>query len=309
MRRYILIFASLCFVVVPVFAQQQQPDWDKVEIKLQKLDDHVYMIQGFGGNIAAYVGDDGIVLSDTEQVQLGPKIEAALKTISDQPVKYVLNTHWHGDHTGGNAYFGKTAVIIAQDDVRKTMQTEPDRLGRITNLPVSLPAITFSDQLTLHMHGGDIHAIYFPKGHTSSDTVVFMPGGKVVHTGDDFTNFMPANFPAVDFENDGSGGVQGVQAACEYVLAHTPDDVKIVPGHGNLATKADLAKYLDVLKGTVAAIQAGIDQGKTLDQLKQEKVLDKWSYIGQGPRADGYIERVYKSLTQKSGSAKGTGGQ
>jgi cyclase len=300
MRKLVSSVGLFFLLTFPALAQQQQPDWDKIQIKLEKLDDHVYLVQGFGGNIGAYVGDDGIVLIDAEQVQLGPKIEAALKTVSDKPVRFVVNTHWHGDHTGGNAYFGKSAVIIAQDDVRKSMQTETDRLGRITNLPVSLPAITFSDQLTLHMQGGDLHAVYFPKGHTSSDTVVFMPGGKVVHTGDDFTNFSPPNFPAVDFENDGSGGVKGVRAACEYVLSHTPDDVKIIPGHGALATKADLTKYLDLLNGTVAAIQAGIDQGKSLDQLKQEKVLDKWSYIAQGPRADNYIERIYKSLTVKT---------
>ena len=215
-------------------------------------------------------------------------------------MKYVLNTHWHGDHTGGNAYFGKSAVIIAQDEVRKAMQTETDHLGRITNLPVSVPVLTFSDQFTLHMQGGDIHAISFPKGHSSSDTIVFMPGGKVVHTGDVFTNFIPANFPAVDFENDGSGGVQGVRAACEYLLSHTADDVKLIPGHGNMATKADLRKYLDVLNGTVGAIQAGIDQGKSLEQLQRDKVLDKWSYIGEGPKANNYIERIYKNLTAKS---------
>jgi len=293
------VFGLLCLAPLSLLAQPQ-PDWDKVQIKLEKLDDHVYLVQGFGGNIGAYVGDDGIVLIDAEQVQLGPKIEAALKTVSDARVKYVLNTHWHGDHTGGNAYFGKSAVIIAQDDVRKTMQTEPDRLGRITNLPVSVPVLTFSDQFTLHMQGGDIHAISFPKGHTSSDTIVFMPGGKVVHTGDVFTNFVPANFPAVDFENDGSGGVQGVRAACEYLLSHTADDVKLIPGHGNMATKADLRKYLDVLNGTVAAIQAGIDQGKSLEQLQRDRVLDKWSYIGEGPKANSYIERIYKSLTAKS---------
>ncbi len=294
-----LVLVLLSFAGLPLPAQQPQPDWDKVQIKLQKLDDHVYLVQGFGGNIGAYVGDDGIVLIDTEQVQLGPKIDAALKTVSQSPVKYVLNTHWHGDHTGGNAYFGKTAMIIAQDDVRKTMQTEPDRLGRITNLAVSLPVFTFSDQFTLHMQGGDIHAISFKKGHTSSDTIVFLPGGKVVHTGDIFTNFVPANFPAVDFENDGSGGVQGIRAACDYVLSHTPDDVKIIPGHGNLATKAELRKYLDVLNGTASAIQAGIDQGKSLEQLQRDKVLDTWSYIGEGPKANNYIERVYKSLTAK----------
>jgi cyclase len=304
MRSFISLAGLLCFAGWPAPAQQPQPDWDKVQIRLEKLDEHVYLVQGFGGNIGAYVGDDGIVLIDTEQVQLGPKIEAALKTISAQPVKFVLNTHWHGDHTGGNAYFGKTALIFAQDDVRKTMQTEPDRLGRITNLPVSLPAITFSDQFTFHMQGGDIHAVSFLKGHTSSDTVVFLPGGKVVHTGDVFTNFSPPNFPAVDFENDGSGGVQGIRAACEYVLSHTADDTKIIPGHGSLATKADVTKYLAVLNGTVAAIQAGIDQGKSLVQLQKERVLDRWSYIAQGPRADNYIERVYKSLTAKSSRAQ-----
>jgi cyclase len=300
MRKFAPLVALLSIFVFPALAQPPQPDWDKVQIKLDKLDDHVYLVQGFGGNIGAYIGDDGIVLVDTEQVQLGPKIEAALKSISDKPVKFVLNTHWHGDHTGGNAYFGKTAIIIAHDEVRKTMQSEPDRLGRITNLPVSLPVLTFSEQFTFHMQGGDVHAVSFSKGHTSSDTVVFLPGGKVVHTGDVFTNFMPANFPAVDFENDGSGGVQGIRAACEYVLSHAANDAKIIPGHGGLATKADVAKYLEVLNGTAAAIQAGINQGKTLAQLQQEKVLDKWSYIGQGPKADSYIERVYRSLSAKS---------
>lgn len=299
-RPLISVFGLLSFAPLPMPAQQPQPDWEKVQIKLEKLDDRVYLVQGFGGNIGAYAGDDGIVLIDAEQVQLGPKIEAAMKTVSQAPVKYVLNTHWHGDHTGGNAYFGESAVIIAQDDVRKTMLSEPDRLGRITNLPVSVPVLTFSDQFTLHMQGGDIHAISFPKGHASSDTIVFMPGGKVVHTGDVFTNFVPANFPAVDFENDGSGGVQGVRAACEYLLSHTADDVKLIPGHGNMATKADLRRYLDVLNGTVAAIQAGIDQGKSLEQLQRDKVLDKWSYIGEGPKANNYIERIYKSLTAKS---------
>ncbi len=299
-RHLISSVALLTLAALPFLAQQPQPDWEKVQVKLQKLDEHVYLVQGFGGNIAAYVGDDGVVLIDAEQVQLGPKIEAALKTVSDKPVKYVLNTHWHGDHTGGNAYFGKSAVIIAQDEVRKAMLTEPDRLGRITNLPVSVPVLTFSHEFTLHMQGGDIHAIAFFKGHSASDTIVFLPGGKVVHAGDVFTNFVPANFPAVDFENDGSGGVQGIRAACEYLLAHTPDDVKLIPGHGNVATKTDLRKYLDVVNGTAVAIQAAIDQGKSLEQMERDKVLDKWSYIGDGAKANSYIERVYKSLTTKT---------
>src|SRR5580692_4028637 len=153
MQKSRIVFLALpLFMALSLFAQQQQqqpPDLSKVQVKVQKLSENVYVLQSQGanagmGNIGAFVGDDGIVLVDAQLVELGPKIEAALKTISDKPVKYVLNTHWHGDHTGGNAYFGKTAVIIAQDEVERTMQTEPDRLGRITDLPVSLPVVTFS---------------------------------------------------------------------------------------------------------------------------------------------------------------------
>ena len=302
--RKLALFALAILIVLPVFGQQQPPDWEKVQIKLQKLADNVYLVQGIGGNIGAYVGDDGIVLIDTEQVQLGPKIEAALKTVSDKPVKYVVNTHWHGDHTGGNAYFGKYAVIIAQDDVRTMMQTLHDRQGRITNLAVSLPVITFSDQLTLHMAAGDLHVVHFAHGHSGSDSVVLFPQNKVVHMGDDLLNFDPPRYPDIDFEKDG-GGIDGVEAAAEYVLARVSDDAKLIPGHGALATKADLAKYLTVLKDTAAAVQAGINQGKNLEQLKQEKVLAKWDYLGQGPREDAYIERLYNSLTHKSDTPEG----
>jgi cyclase len=224
-------------------------------------------------------------------------------------VKYVLNTHWHGDHTGGNAYFGKSAIIIAQDNVRKKMETETDR--RITNLLLSLPVITFSDQLTLHLNGGELHAIHFAHGHTDGDSLVLFSQTNVVHMGDLFTNFDPPHFPAVDTENDGSGGPQGEIAAAEYVLAKAPDDVKIIPGHGNVASKVELNKYLDVLKGTSAAVQAGMDQGKSLEQLKQEKVLAKWEYLDSPPiKTDVYLERLYKGLaSQKAGGAKSGGAQ
>jgi cyclase len=310
---------SALLMAFSVSAQQQQPDWDKVQIRVQKLSGNVYMLQGTGanvgmGNIGAFVGDDGIVLVDAELAELGPKIEAALKMISDKPVKYVLNTHWHGDHTGGNAYFGKTAIIIGQDNVRKKMETIPDR--RIANLPVSLPAITFSEQLTLHMNGGEIHAVYFPHGHTDGDSVVFFPQANVVHMGDELTNFEPIDanfeptrFPAIDWENDGSGGVQGPIAAGEYVLSKLPDDVKIIPGHGVLASKRYLANYVALLKGTSAAVQAGINQGKSLDQLKQEKVLAKWDYLEKngGLKSDAFLERLYRSLSQKNSSANSAG--
>jgi cyclase len=298
-------------------AQQQQPDWDKIQIKVQKLSANVFLLQGQGanvgmGNIAAHVSDDGIVLIDCELVQLGPKVEAALKTVSDKPVKYVLNTHWHGDHTGGNAYFGKTATIIAQDNVRIKMQTMSD--ARITNPAVSLPLITFSTQFTLHTHAGDVHAVYFAHGHTDGDSVIFFPQENVVHMGDnltnfepiDTTNFEPTRFPAINWENDSGGGVQGAIAAGEYVLAHLPVDVKIIPGHGSIAGKSYLAKYVAFLKASSALVQAGIDQGKSLQQLKKEKVLAKWDYLEKngGMKSNAFLDRLYTSLSQKSGGSK-----
>ena len=203
----------------------------------------------------------------------------------DSLLEGLLNTHWHGDHTGGNAYWGKTAVLISQENVPKTMQTEPDR--RITNLPVSLPSVTFSNQFALHINGGEVRAMYFGRAHTDGDVVVFFPGGSVIHMGDVFTNFDPPHFPALDSDNNGTGGPEGEIAAIEYVLAYAPDDAKIIPGHG------------------ASAVQAGISQGKSLDQLKQEKVLAQWDYLESPPiKSDVYLERLYKSLlTKKSGSA------
>ena len=301
MRRFRLGFLLLSlFIAFSSFAQEQRVDWDKIQVKVQKVSGNVYLLQGLGGNIGALVSDEGVALIDCEEVQLGPRIEAALKTLSDKPVKYVLNTHWHGDHTGGNAYFGKTAIIIAHDNVRRKMAGSHD--PRITDLTVSLPAITFFDQLTLHMLGGEIHAVHFEHGHTDGDAVIFFPQANVVMTGDNFTNFDPPHFPPIDADNDGSGGPQGSIAVAEYILSHTPDDVKIIPGHGGLAGKADLTKYLAALKDTAAALQAGIAQGKTLDQLKRENVLAKWASLDSNVIPTNlYVERLYHGLVPPNG--------
>jgi cyclase len=310
MRRFRLGFLLLpLFVAFLGFAQEQRVDWDKIQVKVQKVSGNVYLLQGLGGNIGAFVSDEGVALIDCEEVQLGPRIEAALKTLSDKPVKYVLNTHWHGDHTGGNAYFGKTAIIIAHDNVRRKMAASHD--PRITDLNLSLPAITFFDQLTLHMLGGEIHAVHFEHGHTDGDAVIFFPQANVVMTGDNFTNFDPPHFPPIDADNDGSGGPQGSIAVAEYILSHTPDDVKIIPGHGGLAGKSELTKYLAVLKDTAAALQAGIAQGKTLDQLKQENVLAKWASLDSNVIPTNlYIERLYHGLVPpKGGATKVNGAQ
>lgn len=285
----------------------QSQDFSKVEMKVQKIAGTVYMLEGEGGNIGASVGDDGIVIVDDEFLPLADKIEAALKGITDKPVKVVLNTHWHGDHTGGNPHFGEKAPIVAQENVRKRLITGgKSRFGETKPADKSaLPIITFEDQVSVHLNGEDIRAIHLPHGHTDGDSVIFFTQSNVVHMGDDFFN--GGMFPFIDIDSGGS--VQGMIAGDEKVLSEVPDDVKIIPGHGPLANKEDLRKFIAVLKETSAAVEAGIKKGKTLDQLKQEKVLAKWDSWGQGfIKTDMFIEILYDSLKNKPTGPKNSHG-
>jgi len=295
----------LLFLAAPLYSQQT--DFSKVEIKVQKVAGTVYMLEGLGGNIGASVGDDGIVIVDDEFLPLADKIEAALKGITDKPVKFVLNTHWHGDHTGGNPHFGEKAPIIAQDNVRKRLESGgKSRFGTTPPAPkAALPVITFDSDVSVHLNGEDIRAIHFPNGHTDGDSVIFFPKANVVHMGDDFFN--GGMFPFIDLDSGGS--VQGMIAGDEKVLSEVPDDVKIIPGHGPLGTKDDLRKFIAMLKETSAAVQAGIKQGKNLDQLKKEKVLAKWDAYGKGfINTDLFTEILYDSLTKQATGPKNSHG-
>jgi glyoxylase-like metal-dependent hydrolase (beta-lactamase superfamily II) len=209
----------------------------------------------------------------------------------------VLNTHWHGDHSGADEYFGRSAVVVAHDNARRKMLK-----GGMLFPPspaVALPAVTFTDRITVHINGGDVEGVHFDHGHTDTDTVYFFPGGKVVQTGDDFVNWPIPGFPAIEQDTDGSGGADGQIAALEYILSRTAADVKIIPGHGNVASRDDMAKMLGVLKDTRAAVLAGISQGKSLEQMTQEKAFAKWDYLNESRhiQSDVYFERLYKGLT------------
>lgn len=306
MRITAIAFILVAFLGAATSYGQDQ-DFSKVEMKVQKVAGTVYMLEGAGGNIGASVGDDGIVIVDDEFLPLADKIEAALKGITDKPVKVVLNTHWHGDHTGGNPHFGEKAPIVAQENVRKRLITGgKSRFGETKPADKSaLPIITFEDHVSVHLNGEDIRAIHFPHGHTDGDSVIFFTQSNVVHMGDDFFN--GGMFPFIDIDSGGS--VQGMIAGDEKVLSEVPDDVKIIPGHGPLANKEDLRKFIAVLKETTAAVEAGIKKGKTVDQLKQEKVLAKWDSWGQGfIKTDMFIEILYDSLKNKPTGPKNSHG-
>ena len=273
----------------------QQPDFEKVEIKVEKVAGSVYMLTGEGGNIAVTVGEDGVLVVDDQFAPLVPKIQAAIRGITDKPVRFVFDTHWHGDHTGGNAAFAKTSIIVAHDNVRRRLaEGLPASSGR--TLPPApkeaLPLVTFDQGVSFHMNGEDVRATHYPHGHTDGDAVVFFPKSNVIHMGDLFVTY---GLPFVDVASGGT--LRGLIDDVEKAMASVPDDVKVIPGHGPLSTKADVKKYTEMLKDCVRLVAAAIQQGKTLEQAKAEGVLAKYDALGQGfVKTAGYVELIYKEL-------------
>jgi len=288
-------------------AAAQQQDFSKVEIKVSKVSGNIYLLEGAGGNIAASVGEDGIVIVDDQFAPLAEKIQAALKGlgITNKPVRFVINTHYHGDHTGGNEPFANAgSTVIAHENVRKRLETGgfagnggSIKLEQKPAAKAALPVITFEHDVTVHLNGEDIRAMHFPAGHTDSDSVIFFPKNNVVHMGDDFVRY---GFPFIDVA--GGGSVQGMIEAMEKTTAQLPADVKVIPGHGALSNLDDVRAYTKMLKETSAVVQKALDEHKTLDQMKQEKVLAPWEkFSGQFINTDAFIETLYNSLTNHKG--------
>jgi len=302
LRKASLLIAGL-LLVCGLAAQDQ--DFSKVQMKVSKVAGNVYMLEGAGGNIGASVGDDGIVIVDDQYAPLAEKIQAALKGITDKPVRFIINTHYHGDHTGGNAYFQKQAPIIAHDDVRKRMESGGGagnggsvHFDHKPDAKEALPIITFDHDVTVHLNGEDIRALYFPAGHTDGDSIIFFPKSNVVHMGDDFVTY---GFPFIDVESGGS--INGMIDGVEKVIGQVPADVKVIPGHGPVSSLDDVRAYLKMLKETRDVVQKAITEGKTLDQMKQAKLLDPWKkYSGDFIKEGAFLETLYNSLTgQKNG--------
>ena len=292
----------LCIATIAI---AQDRDFSKVQIKVSKVAGTVYMLEGAGGNIGASVGDDGIVVVDDQYAPLADRIQAALKGITDKPVRFIINTHYHGDHTGGNEFFQKQAPIIAHDNVRKRLEEGGAagnggsvRMEQKAQPKGALPIITFDHDVTVHLNGEDIRALHFPAGHTDGDSVIYFPKSNVVHMGDDFVTY---GFPFIDVDSGGS--IDGMISGVENAIAQLPVDVKIIPGHGPVSDLDDVRAYVKMLKETRAAVQEELDKKMTLEQMKQKKLLDPWKkYSGEFISEDAFLETLYNSLTgQKNG--------
>jgi len=288
-------FALTLLFAAGVSAQQQ--DFAKVEVKATKVAGNVYVLTGSGGNIGATVGADGVAIIDDQFAPLAPKIQAALRQLSPRPVHFVINTHWHGDHTGGNAQFAETATIMAHLNVRKRL-ISGGKTSFVEFPPVTgkaLPVVTFEQGLSLWWNGEEIRAIHPGVGHTDGDSVIWFVQSNVVHMGDDYFAGM---FPFVDLSSGGS--VTRLIESVDVILGQIPADAKVIPGHGPVTGVAELRSYRGMLDGVVAAVRKGLASGKTVEQMKKEKVLAPWEEWGKGfVNADTFLATVAEDLAKQ----------
>jgi glyoxylase-like metal-dependent hydrolase (beta-lactamase superfamily II) len=269
-------------IVAPGAAVAQE--FADVEITTTHVAGNVYMLQGAGGNIGVSAGDDGVLIIDDQFAPLAEKIGAALKAINPGPLKFVLNTHYHGDHTGGNEVFGKEATIIAHTNVRKRL-ADPEE-----DAPASaLPVVTYDSGLSVHFNGEEIQLRHVSGGHTDSDSYVIFTKANVVHMGD---QMFVGRYPFIDL--DGGGNVETYIANVAAAIQYIPDDVALIPGHGPLSTKDDLRDFHRVLTETVDHVRQQIEAGKDRDAIIANGPPAEWADWD----SERFLAIVHRGLTE-----------
>jgi glyoxylase-like metal-dependent hydrolase (beta-lactamase superfamily II) len=275
------------------------PNRQDVEFKTTNITGNVYLLQGRGGNIGAITGSDGILIVDDDYRAMSQKLSDALKALGSAKPRFILNTHYHGDHTEGNEFFGKDSTIVAHVNVRKRM-SQPNFLSLFNRTVPASPAhawpiVTYTQGMSLHVNGDEVKVVHFPSGHTDGDSVVSFTNANVWHLGDDF---FVGRFPFVDLDSGGS--VNGLIHNIGTLITMIKPDAKIIPGHGPLATIDDLRAYYRLLVETSNIVQDGMKAGKTLDDLKKAGLPEKYKEAGSGfINTPTWIEIVYKSYSKK----------
>lgn len=299
----IMGLGALLGLVAPA---QSQQDLSKVEIKAEKLTDNLHVLFGAGGNMALLTGADGAVLIDDQLAPISNKVRAAVALLSEKPVRFVVNTHFHFDHTGGNEAFGKTgSVIVAHENTRTRLSSR--QLVEFFNAasepadPAALPVVTFGDSLKLHLNGEDIAAVHVKNAHTDTDVILFFERANAVHMGD---VLITVGYPFIDLGNGGS--IDGVIAAHDLVLARTNDSTRIIPGHGTVATRADLQATRDMLVTVRKRIVDMIRQGKSQEQVVASAPTREFDakYGGGFIKPDVWTQLTYTDLRRAAAKSK-----
>jgi cyclase len=292
-----IIIGSLLFYLSTTYVTAER-DFSNISIKTTNVSNNIYMLEGVngfaGGNIAVSVGDDGILIVDDQFSEMSGKIKAALSEIASGDISFVLNTHWHGDHTGSNSVFSNQATIIAHDNVRKRLMT--DQRNRFGDSPAkpkeAWPVITFDQSLTIHFNNETIKLIHFPNGHTDGDSVIYFVESNVIHMGD---HYFAGMFPFVDLNSNGN--VLTYSKNIGRILEMIPDDIKVIPGHGALSTRNELSEYHKMLKESIAFVQNHINNDKSVEEIQSIGLpasIKKWEtgFIKQ----DSWIEFIFTSI-------------
>lgn len=293
-----MIRRALILALLP-FGLSAQQNFDTITVKATALRGGVYVLTGSGGNIGLSVGDDAAFLVDDQFAPLTPKILAAIASVTSKPVRFVVNTHWHWDHSGGNENMGKAgALLVAHDNVRKRMSTEQFveffKRTEPPAAPGALPVVTFNDSVAFHLNGDDLVAFHVPPAHTDGDVIVHFTRANVVHMGD---VFVTNRFPFVDLSS--GGNANGIVTAADRVLAVCNSETRVIPGHGAVSDCATLRAYRDMVATIRDRVRAAMREGKSLDAIKAAKLAADFEARTRGAttvNADVFVEFVYRSL-------------
>ncbi len=284
----VIVFAMLS-IVVAVSGHAQD-----VEVKTIHVAGTVHMLEGMGGNIGVTVGDDGVVIVDDQMAPVLDQIKAAIAGLSKGALRFIINTHYHGDHVGNNEAFGGDATIISHTNVRQRLMTPQQLWGKTREPlnPAAWPILTFEHSISLYFNGEEIQVIHVPSGHTDGDAMVYFTESNVLHTGDHLFSGM---FPYVDLEH--GGDLEGYVKNIDYALERFPADAKVIPGHGPLSTMDDLRVSRDMIVATVQIVRAGMDAGKTLEEIQSEGLPDFKAFDWEFITMDLWVETIWKSYS------------